>query len=221
MQGEAMSFLMRVQVPDEPGTLGLLATALGTADVDILSVDVVERDDNLAVDDLVVEIPRGAFPDCLITAAEAIAGVQVISVRPFTGVLDTHRELELIDVVAATISDRLQVLVDGLPRVLGVGWAMIFANGTDSPYRVVGSPACPEAQTVLSPWPPLRKPVALDVDGDWVPQSWRDMDTALAASPLGSDQRIVLIGRPGGPEFRPSEVARLGHMAGIVATVLG
>jgi len=85
----------------------------------------------------------------------------------------------------------------------------------------VGSPACPEAQTTPSRWQPLRKPVALDVEGDWVPQSWRDMDTALAASPLGSDQRIILIGRPGGPEFRPSEVARLGHMAGIVATVLG
>ena len=56
---------------------------------------------------------------------------------------------------------------------------------------------------------------------EWVPRSWRDMDTAVAAAPLGHDRRALLIGRPGGPEFRPSEVARLGHMAGIVATVLG
>ncbi len=216
-----MSYLMRVRVPDEPGALGLLATALGTTQVDILSVDVVERVDDVAVDDLVVELPHGAFPDGLITVAEAITGVQVISVRPFTGLLDTHRELELIDLVAATISDRLQVLVDGLPRVLGVGWAMIFANGDRGPYRMAGSPASPESETMLSRWQPLRRPVSLDVDGDWVPQTWRDLDTALAATPLGTDQRIVMIGRPGGPEFRPSEVARLGHMAGIVATVLG
>jgi len=216
-----MSFLMRVRVPDEPGALGLLATALGESNVDILSVDVVERVADQAVDDLVVELPRGALPDGLITAAEAINGVQVISVRPFTGVLDTHRELELIDVVAATIGDRLQVLVDGLPRVLGVGWAMIFANADAGPYRVVHSPASPETQSMLGRWQPLRRPVVLDVAAEWVPQTWRELDTALAASPLGGDQRLVLIGRPGGPEFRPSEVARLGHMAGIVATVLG
>jgi hypothetical protein len=29
-----------------------------------------------------------------------------------------------------------------------------------------------------------------------------------------------MLGRPGGPEFRPSEVARLGYLAGIVATIL-
>ena len=216
-----MSFLMRVQVPDRPGSLGLLATALGTAGVDILSVDVVERGSTTAVDDLVVEIPRGSFPETLITAAEAIDGVQVVSVWPFSGVLDTHRELELIDSVAATIGDRLQVLVDGLPRVLSVGWSMIFASGADGPYRVVGSPAAPQTQHSAAAWLPLRKPLALDLDADWVPQSWREMDTTMAAAPLGSDLRIVLIGRPGGPEFRPSEVARLGHMAGIVATVLG
>ena len=215
-----MAFLMRVQVPDEPGTLGQLATALGATNVDILSVDVVERRDHFAVDDLVVELPRRALPDGLITTAESIDDVQVISVRPFTGVLDTHRELELIDQVAATIGDRLRVLVDGLPRVLGVGWAIIFANGRHGPYQVVQSPASPETRSILIPWQPLHHPVALSVEQEWVPQSWRDMDTALAAAPLGNDQRIVLIGRPGGPEFRPSEVARLGHMAGIVATVL-
>ena len=30
----------------------------------------------------------------------------------------------------------------------------------------------------------------------------------------------VMLGRPGGPLFRPSEVARLGYLAGIVATLL-
>jgi hypothetical protein len=29
----------------------------------------------------------------------------------------------------------------------------------------------------------------------------------------------VLVGRPGGPRFRGSEVLRLGHLAGITATV--
>ena len=55
---------------------------------------------------------------------------------------------------------------------------------------------------------------------DWVPQVWRDMDTTLAAAPLGDPHTAVMLGRPGGPDFRPSEVARLGYLAGIVATIL-
>lgn len=46
------------------------------------------------------------------------------------------------------------------------------------------------------------------------------MDTTLAAAPLGEPRTAVLLGRPGGPKFRPSEVARLGYLAGIVATML-
>jgi hypothetical protein len=32
---------------------------------------------------------------------------------------------------------------------------------------------------------------------------------------------VGLVGRPGGPRFRHSEVMRLAHLAGIAATVLG
>ncbi|ELB90828.1 hypothetical protein Rwratislav_22370, partial [Rhodococcus wratislaviensis IFP 2016] len=59
-----------------------------------------------------------------------------------------------------------------------------------------------------------------DGEGDWVPQVWRDMNTTLAAAPLGTTGRVLMLGRPGGPEFRPSEIARLGYLAGIIATVL-
>jgi hypothetical protein len=47
------------------------------------------------------------------------------------------------------------------------------------------------------------------------------MNTKLAAAPLGDTGKALVLGRPGGPEFRPSEVARLGYLAGIIATVLG
>jgi hypothetical protein len=216
-----VSFLLRVQVPDQPGSLGALASALGAAGADILSVDVVERGDEHAVDDLVVNLPRGAPADTLITAAEVLPGVRVLSVRPYTGVLDTHGELALVDHVAATIGDRLQVLVDGIPRVLRVGWAVVVQDGPRGAYRAVGSPAAPETRAVDVPWLPLTTPVTLDGEADWVPGPWRDSGTTLAAAPLGGSGSALLLGRPGGPGFRTSEVARLGHLAGIVATVLG
>ncbi|MFY9334668.1 MAG: amino acid-binding protein, partial [Mycobacterium sp.] len=67
---------------------------------------------------------------------------------------------------------------------------------------------------------PLSHAAALDATEDWVPQLWRDMDTTLAAAPLGGPCTAMVLGRPGGPHFRASEVARLGYLAGIVATLL-
>ncbi|SEE54351.1 hypothetical protein SAMN04490220_8284 [Rhodococcus jostii] len=220
VKGTHVSYLLRVQLPDRPGSLGSLAVALGSVGADILSLDVVERGAGFAIDDLVVDVEPGSLPDTLITAAENLAGVTVDSIRPYAGILDTHRELELIDQVATATDDRLQVLVDGAPRVLRVGWSVVADLGPHGAYRVVGSSGAPETHATEIPWMPLEKPTALDSEGDWVPQVWRDMNTTLAAAPLGTTGRVLMLGRPGGPEFRPSEIARLGYLAGIIATVL-
>ena len=66
---------------------------------------------------------------------------------------------------------------------------------------------------------PIEHAATLDGNAEWVPQSWRDMDMTMVAAPLGDTRTAVVLGRPG-PEFRPSEVARLGYLAGIVATML-
>lgn len=216
------SYLLRVQLEDRPGSLGSLAVALGSVGADILSLDVVERGPGFAVDDLVVDLPTGAMPDMLISAAEKLNGVRVEAIRPHTGLLEAHRELELIDHVAAA-GDRLaklQVLVDEAPRILRVGWCTVVEFTDSGPRRLVGSSGAPETQVPTTPWLPIQHAAALDATEDWVPQLWRDMDTTLAAAPLGHSHTAIVLGRPGGPQFRPSEVARLGYLAGIVATLL-
>src|SRR3712207_7863951 len=57
--GGTVSHLLRLVVPDRPGILGAVATALGEAGIDIVSVDVLERGGGVAVDDIVVDLPPG------------------------------------------------------------------------------------------------------------------------------------------------------------------
>lgn len=216
----ALSFLIRVELPDSPGTLGAVATALGAVNADILSVDVVERGSGIAVDDLVVELPQGSLPDALITAAESIEGVIVDAVRPYAGVLDTHRELELVEEIAADPRSGLTRLAEGVPRIVRAGWALVVGHGDDEVIRLAASTAAPEAAITDLPWLPLARATVLDADESWIPDTWRELGTELAATPLGKPDRALLVGRPGGPMFRAAEVARLAHLAGIVAVVL-
>ncbi len=213
-----MSYLLRVRLPDRPAA-SARSPWHSVRSRDILSLDVVERGTDFAIDDLVVDVEPGKLPDTLLTAAEALPGVTVDSIRPYAGILDTHRELELIDHVAAARDDRIQILVDGAPRVLRVGWATVLGVGPNGVFRIAGA-GSPETHLDGVPWMPLAEATLLDHDGEWVPQLWRDMDTMLAAAPLGSPERVLVLGRPGGPEFRPSEIARIGYFAGIVGTVL-
>jgi hypothetical protein len=215
-----VSFLIRVLLPDSPGTLGAVATALGTVGADILSVDVVERGTGLAVDDLVVELPSGRLPDALITAAESVEGVEVDAVRPYAGVLDTHRELELVEEIAAQPKSGLDILAEGVPRIVRAGWAMIVEHSETGAVRLASSSAAPETPITDLPWLPLERATVLDSEEAWIPETWKELGTELAATPLGKPGKALLVARPGGPNFRAAEVARLAHLAGIVAVVL-
>ena len=111
-------------------------------------------------------------------------------------------------------------LHEDVPRVLRVGWASVVRQEGASAQRVAGSSGAPETPLERSPWLPLRHAVALDTSADWMPQLWRDLDTALAAAPLGDPGTALVLGRAGGPEFLASEVNRLGYLAGVVASLL-
>lgn len=210
-----MSYLLRVVLPDRPGMLGAVATALGGAGADIVSLDVVERGPDGAVDDLLVTLPSGGLADTLITSAQSVPGVAVESLRPYHGGPDLHRDLELVEELAADPAAGLSLLVRGLAGVFRAGWAVLLATG---PTVLQASPGAPGLDGVSLPWLPLATGRRLDLRERWVPEHWRALGTKLIAAPVGPD-RAVLVGRPGGPSYRDSEVLRLNHLAGIAATV--
>ncbi|SEO90604.1 ACT domain-containing protein [Trujillonella endophytica] len=215
-----MSYLLRLVVPDRPGILGAVATALGAAGVDIISVDVLERGGGVAVDDIVIDLPPDRLPDGLITAAQAVDGVQVESLRPFAGPLDTHRELELLEALArAGEGTAVKLLAAELPRVFTSGWAAILTGGGDRCEVLATSDAAPTFDGMPVPWLPLEAPRLLPSEDEWMPERWREMAIEMMATPFGSPRTAVVIGRSGGPAFRRSELLRLVHLTGIAATV--
>ena len=212
-----MAFLLRITLPDRPGALGAVASALGTVGADIVSLDVVERAADRAVDDLVIDFPYGGLADALITAAHSVEGVTVESIRPYAAVLDTDRELELLEAIVTNPVDAAQTLCDGVVRVFRAGWALLLGPAEGAPVPVgAASAAAPDIAALDVTWP-VEKAAAFDELPAWVPESWHNVGTELVWCPLG--KRAVLLGRPVMP-WLPAEVARLAYLCGIAASVV-
>lgn len=219
-----MSYLLRVQLPDTPGSLGYVAAALGEVGGDIRSVDVVQhRYDGSVVDDIVVELPSGALPDTLITAAQSISGVEVDSIRPFSGSVDRRGQIAMLAEFAhrgGASRAGLQAIVDGLPRTMTAGWAIILGAEANSWVRKASSVAAPADNGRELPQTPVTSPRSLDPQEEsWLPPEWNVVESAFAATPLGQNL-LLIIGRPGGPDFLPSEVEHLGRIGTIVGAIV-
>jgi hypothetical protein len=212
-----MSYLLRLVLPDRPGALGAVATALGTVGADILSVDVIERSPGSATDDFVVELPPDKLADSLVSAASTVQGVQVESIRPYAGQIDPHRELELLEALARDPQSSLPVLADGVARVFRAGWALVLAAPVAGQSKVLArGGAAPELTSVPAPWWPPGPTRPLSSEDDWAPADWNRLGTELAVTPLGKDG--LLIGRPA-LRWLPSELVRLQHLAALAAAV--
>ncbi len=174
-----MSYLLRVVLPDRPGSLGAVATALGRAGADILSLDVVERGAGGAVDDLVVALPPGGLADTLISSAQSVPGVVVESLRPYSGGSELHRDLELVEELAADPDGALEVLVRCLPGVFR-GWTLLVDARTGAPAVAAASPGAPSLERLPESWLPVPEARSASPDDPAMPSSWRWLGTSSA-----------------------------------------
>lgn len=219
-----MSYLLRIQLPDEPGSLGYVAAALGEVEGDIRSVDVVDfGHDGVVIDDIVVDLPTGLLPDTLITAAQSISGVEVDSIRPFSGSVDRRGQIKLLAEFSQhtkNLDRALGDIMDGMPRTMTAGWALVLGEQDGQWVRRASSVAAPEDNGRTLPEAPISSPRNLDPEEEtWLPEDWTVMDSAIAATPMG-EGLVLIIGRPGGPDFLPSEVEHLGRIGTIVGAII-
>lgn len=74
-------FQLKISLPDRPGSLGAIASAIGAAGCDIRSLSVMESKDGVGYDDILVAVP-GTDPTDLVQVLSSIGGVAVISIEP-------------------------------------------------------------------------------------------------------------------------------------------
>lgn len=223
-----MSYLVRVILPDTPGSLGGLAEAFGVVEANIQSVDIVEttRIDGKPVvtDDIVVELPTGAMVDSLITAAASIGGVEIDSIRPYSGRVDRREQIQMLAGIAArsgNLSNTLDELVGVIPSAVTSSWAVVLRNADSVMERVAASSAAPEDDGSRPPKCATESACVLDPEtDDWAPRSWFQLDTALTITPLHGTDLVLVVGRLGGPDFLASEVTQIGDLGCIVGAML-
>ncbi|MEY4411837.1 MAG: hypothetical protein RL560_96 [Actinomycetota bacterium] len=71
---------MQVALPDRPGSLGMLASAIGSAGGDIRGLQVLKSENGIGYDEIIVAVP-GSDPSDLVEVLNSIGGVEVISIE--------------------------------------------------------------------------------------------------------------------------------------------
>jgi hypothetical protein len=201
-----MSYLLRVQLPDVPGSLGRLASAIGDAGGNIDAIEIVSRGDGFAVDDVFLAAENGVMPDTIVSACQQLDGVEVLWIGRYAAGSNLFLDLEAVESMTEQPDLAGDTLVELAPTVFRVDWAVRVRRHDDQvsvAHRTSAAPA------------------EIPVEVTWPGQSTRQAtygDLIIAAVRLGDDEAVVLA-RRGGPQFLDSELARLQHLAGLAGSI--
>ena len=202
-------FLLRIALPDRPGSLGAVATAMGTADADIAAVEIVDKRDGIVVDDFMLSLPSGTPPDVLVTVCAQLPDVQVLWLSHYPESWGLQSDVDVLDEMMADHAHAGTILTGAAPEVFHASWAVLVDRSR---------------KTVLasSDLAPDLNAAAIDKLGDLtqtgareLPAGWHGdlSETVIALAPL--DTTTLVVARHGGPDFRPSEQARLRYLAAL------
>ncbi|BBH17582.1 hypothetical protein Back2_18690 [Nocardioides baekrokdamisoli] len=199
-----MPYLLRVELPDVPGSLGRLATAIGEAGGDIEAIEIVEKGHGgTAVDDVLLETATGVMPDSVVSACNALDGVRVIWISRYAAGGNLFLDLEAVETITESPYDALNRLVEVLPVTFRSDWAIRVQRSHGIVSRTDGAPETLE-------FPEVERAERLP-----------ELDDALRAAVRVDGNEVVIIGRRGGPEFLDSELARLSHLVSLASSIAG
>lgn len=208
-----MSFLLRIELPDVPGSLGAVATALGEAGADIEAIEIVEhRESGTAIDDVLLELPTTVLPDTLVSACQAVDGVGVHWISRYVAGASLSMDLEAVESMTASPARTVERLTEAAPDTFRADWAIALTRSAGEPTVLAATNTAPAYVEEMAGWLGLERAGRLRGPADW-------RSTVLAGAPVPGRDVVVVFGRRGGPDVLDSEIARLGHLAGLASSI--
>jgi hypothetical protein len=198
--------LVRVWLPDRPGALGLVASRIGAVDGDIVGIDVLERGDNVAVDEFAVLLRKEIALDLLVREIEEVDGASVEEVRTIDHFPDPRLDaLESANTLCAATSVGAlhDTLVGQTQREFAGDWSALLLDRT---VLASAGDATPDA-SVLAALVAGTAASPRVADGTTGPDD-------LAVASLPEHAAALLVGRDG-RAFRRRERAQLVALANI------
>jgi hypothetical protein len=201
--------LLRVWLPDRPGALGAVASRIGAVRGDIVGIDVLERNDGVAIDEFGVVLADPEHLTLLVREVEEVDGCRVEHVTVVPHFPDPRLDA-LVSVALVCEADDApglqQALATYAGSAFGADWAAVMAE--DRMLAGYGNPPADNYLTALASGAASSPGVASGLAGP----------ADLATAPLELQRAVLLVGRTGN-EFRERERAQLLALARIADQV--
>ena len=211
------NYLIRVQLPDRPGALGAVASRIGSVGGDVVSIDILQRDNGVVVDELGVGLAGDHLLGLLRDEILEVDGVIIETLRAVDGPLP-DRHAELLDIatelfVQTSPDALLDRLADRVRRSLVADFAAVVDSDTTRVMAVHGDAPGEDEMRSMALWAvaPLSSPVGADESGSWP----SDPTPGVAAAELVRAGVVLVVGRVA-PVFRSRErqwIAIMGELA--------
>lgn len=198
-------------MPEAPGSLGRVATAMGTMSANIFSMEIVDRTPGAAVDDFLVDLPEDVLPDSLIAACQSIDGVRVLWVSRAHSAWTIGSDIELLNAMSDNPDEAEAILTTEAPAVFHSSWAVLVDPTRGVAYSSATAPEFTESG--LAALGDLGEVRSVDLPDGWMPYYG---ESIVAIAPL-ADGHTIVVGRQGGPAYLPSELTRLRHLAALAS----
>ncbi len=138
--------LLRVWLPDRPGALGAVASRIGAVRGDIVGIDVLERNDGVAIDEFGVVLADAEHLPLLVREVEEVDGCRVEHVTVVSHFPDPRLDA-LISVAVVCEADDAVALQNALATYAGSAfhnYLVALAQGAASSPAVASGQAGPD-----------------------------------------------------------------------------
>lgn len=202
------SYVVRLWLPDRPGTLGRVAAAIGRADADVIGIEILERGAGMAIDEVTVQFGDLTTIEKIVAELSSVDGVAVEDVHEVEpGRLDPSvLALEVVSGVVSAGPRRLDVLCRGVRDLLESDWVAVIDVDAGSIVSHDGSVPDPAWLTAF-----VAGTVHLPTASEHTPSD-------VAWAPLVGTGTVVASERSG-RAFRSREreqIERIGRVVGVL-----